>query len=148
MTLLRVVAPRRTSTDPLTVLLNAQESGGDLGVVEMTMDPGSAGPPLHVHPTHGEGFFVLAGDLSFQLGDEVVTGGPGTWAFAPRDTPHTLANLGAEEGRLLCVFAPGGFERRFERMLADASGDAVGWERTEAERATRLIGPPMAPPTR
>lgn len=145
MTLLRVVAPRLTDTTPLTILLNATESAGDLGVVEMAMDPGSGGPPLHVHPTHGEGFFVLAGELSFQLGDEVVTGGPGTWAFAPRDTPHTLANHGSEEGRLLCVFAPGGFERRFERMLADASGDGVTLEPSEAERATRLVGPPMAP---
>jgi quercetin dioxygenase-like cupin family protein len=148
MTSLRLVAPGQTSADPLVVLLRSLDSDGDLGVVELAMDAGTAGPPLHVHPTHGEGFFVLAGELSFQVGDDVVTGGPGTWAYAPRDTPHTLANHGTQDGRLLCLFAPGGFERRFERMLAESSGDRIELERSEAERATRLIGPPMIPPGR
>jgi hypothetical protein len=46
----------------------------------------------------------------------------------------------------LCMFAPGGFERRFERMLARQHGDAVLAELSEAERATRLIGPLLVSP--
>lgn len=110
----------------------------------MTMDAGAAGPPLHVHPTHGGGFYVLAGTLTFQVGDRVVTGGPGTWVFAPRHAPHTLANHSAEMARVLCVFAPAGFERRFERMLGEAGTE----EQSEAERATRLLGPPIPAPGR
>jgi hypothetical protein len=91
-------------------------------------------------------FYVLAGQLSLQVGEEVVTGGPGTWACAPKDVPHMLGNFGTDEGRLLCMFAPGGFERRFERMLAKQHGDAVLAELSEAERATRLIGPPLVSP--
>ena len=106
----------------------------------------SPGPPLHLHPTHAEAFYVLAGHLSLQVGEEVVTGGPGTWACAPKDVPHTLGNFGTDEGRLLCMFAPGGFERRFERMLAKQHGEAVLAELSEAERATRLIGPPLVSP--
>jgi quercetin dioxygenase-like cupin family protein len=140
------LGPDRT---PLVVRLNALQSGGDLGVVEMTMTPGTAGPPLHVHPTHGEGFYVLAGDPSFQVGADVVTCGAGSWVFAPRNAPHTLANHGAVDARVLCVFAPGGFERRFERILARESGgelpDALA-EIAEAERLTELVGPPLTPP--
>ncbi len=128
--------------DPLAIRLRGQDSGGELSVVEMTMDAGAAGPPLHVHPTHGEGFFVLAGTLTFQVGDRVVTGGPGTWVFAPRHAPHTLANHSAKMARVLCVFAPAGFERRFERMLGEAGTE----EQSEAERATRLLGPPIPAP--
>jgi hypothetical protein len=46
------------------------------------------------------------------------------------------------------MFAPGGFERRFERMLAKQHGAAVLAELSEAERATRLIGPPLVSPAR
>jgi quercetin dioxygenase-like cupin family protein len=113
-----------------------------VGVVEMTLDAGASGPPLHVHPTHAEAFYVLSGKLSFQLGDEIVTGGPGLWAYAPKNVPHTLANHGTEPGLLLCLFAPAGFERRFERMLYP---DLPEW--SEAGRATRMIGPPMTPPS-
>jgi hypothetical protein len=31
--------------------------------------------------------------LTVQIGKEAAFGGPGAWAFAPPDTPHTLANL-------------------------------------------------------
>jgi quercetin dioxygenase-like cupin family protein len=146
MTVWRGVVQGSAAQDPLRIRLAGTQSAGELGVVEMAMAAGSGGPPLHVHPTHGEGFYVLAGDLTIQLGDDVVTGGPGTWAFAPRDTPHTLANLGAEDARVLCIFAPGGFERRFERMLAEAAGLPSPGEPSAAERATRLIGPPLSGP--
>jgi hypothetical protein len=48
---------------------------------------------------------------------------------------------------VLCLFAPGGFERRFERMVnANAFPEAIS-ELSEAERATRLVGPPLSSPT-
>jgi quercetin dioxygenase-like cupin family protein len=126
-------------SDPLKVRLDSQHSGGELSVVEMAMAAGTAGPPLHVHPTHGEGFYVLAGELTLQVGDQIVTGGPGTWVFAPRNVPHTLANHAGQDARVLCIFAPGGFERRFARML----GGDVTDELSEAERATKVLGPPL-----
>lgn len=131
-------------TPPLRVLL---ADAAEVGVVEMEMAPGSPGPPLHVHPTHGEGFYVLAGLLTVQVGAEIVTADPGTWLWAPRDTPHTLANLGSDAVRVLCVFAPGGFERRFQRMLAELDGGTIPTglaEPSPAERATRVVGPPLA----
>jgi quercetin dioxygenase-like cupin family protein len=89
MTTDRGVIHRPGAGEQLRILLSERECGGALGVVEMTVAPGD-GPPLHVHPTHAEAFYVLAGDLSLQVGDEVVTGGPGTWACAPKDVAHTL----------------------------------------------------------
>jgi quercetin dioxygenase-like cupin family protein len=127
-------------TEPLRILLAARDSDHALGVVEMDLPAGGDGPPLHLHPTHGEGFYVLAGELTLQIGAEIRTAGPGSWAFAARDTPHTLANLGTADVRLLCVFAPGGFERRFERMHAGGSRTA---EPAVAEAATRVLGPPL-----
>jgi quercetin dioxygenase-like cupin family protein len=142
----RGVIHRPSAEAALRILLGERDCDGSLGAVEMAFAPGDTGPPLHVHPTHAEAFYVLAGDLSLQVGDEVVTGGPGTWACAPKNVPHTLANLGAHAGRVLCLFAPGGFERRFERMLAQQHGEgnvADLAELTEAERLTRLVGPPI-----
>lgn len=138
------IVRRPAGGEALRVLLSADENADALGVVEMEFAPGSSGPPLHLHPTHGEGFYVLQGELTVQIGEEVLTGGPGTWAFAPRDVPHTLGNLSTGTVRLLTLFAPGGFERRFERILADLAGTALP-EPAPAEQATRLLGPPLAP---
>jgi quercetin dioxygenase-like cupin family protein len=146
MTTSRGVIHRASTGEALRILLGERDCDGVLGVVEMSLGPGDTGPPLHVHPTHAEAFSVLAGDLSLQVGDDVITGGPGTWGCAPRNVPHTLANLGTDEGRLLCLFAPGGFERRFERMVADQDAGFLA-ELSQAERATRRVGPPLASPT-
>jgi hypothetical protein len=97
-------------------------------------------------PDPRRGVYVLEGQLAFQVGTEVVTAGPGTWLFAPRDVPHTLANPGDQPGTLLCFFAPGGFERRFARALAQQAGEALPPDLealSEAEHATRTVGPPL-----
>lgn len=133
----------RPTDAELRILLSAGDSDDAVGVVELVLAPGSAGPPLHLHPTHGEGFYVLAGELTVRLEDEIITGGPGTWAFAPRNTRHTLANLGAQPVRVLCIFGPGGFERRFERMLSEATTADAALEPSAAELATRVVGPPL-----
>ena len=142
MTFDRGILVRPAAGETLRVLLDSSGSDDALSVVEMTLQVGSGGPPLHLHPTHAEGFYVLAGELTLQLGDEIRTGGPGTWACAPKNTPHTLANFGSEDVRLLCMFAPAGFERRFQRMLADPA-TAETLDRTEAEQRTQLLGPPL-----
>jgi quercetin dioxygenase-like cupin family protein len=130
--------------EPILMRLGGEDSEGHLAVIEMSLTPNGHAPPLHVHPTHGEGFLVLSGVLSFQLGDQVITGGPGACAFAPRNVPHTLANLGDRAGRLLVVCTPAGFERFFDRMIAERRGEAFGEPRAEAERLTRAVGPPLS----
>ena len=131
----------------LRVLLRERDADGSLGAVEMVLEAGATGPPLHLHPAHAESFYVLTGEPTLLLGDQRVTGGPGTWGTAPKGTPHTLANFGQAPARLLCLFSPAGFERRFERMLADPGLAATLTELHEHERATRLLGPPLTPPT-
>jgi quercetin dioxygenase-like cupin family protein len=130
----------------MRILLRADEADGSLGAVEMVLDPGSAGPPLHLHPGHAESFYVLSGQLALRLGDTVLTGGPGTWGTAPKGTPHTLANFGDEPARVLCLFSPAGFERRFQRMVAGPDEAAALADLHEHEKATQLLGPPMDPP--
>lgn len=129
----------RTDSRSPRICLSSADSAGELAVVELILDP-ATGPPLHFHPTHSEGFYVLAGELTVQIGDEIVTGGPGMWAYAPTDTPHTLANLSDEDTRVLCVFTPAGFERRFERMLAEQDGQPLPEPSTAV---THMLGPPL-----
>jgi uncharacterized cupin superfamily protein len=55
--------------ESLRILLGEADCDGALGVVEMALSPGVSGPPLHLHPTHAEAFYVLAGELSLQVGE-------------------------------------------------------------------------------
>ena len=103
------------------VLLRSAETRSELSAIELTVRPGWPGPPLH-HHGFDETFYVLEGELTFQLRDELLTAGPGTIVFAPRDVPHTLANQTDAPARYLLVCTPGGFERYFDRIAAEIEG--------------------------
>ena len=55
--------------NPPQVLLRSEDSGGHVAVVELS---GGGRPPLHRHD-FDETFYVLEGELTFQLGDARVT---------------------------------------------------------------------------
>ena len=95
--------------DSLAVIkATAADTGGQMTIVEITNPPGFAGP-LHVHHWEDEVFWVLAGDVTIQIGDTTIAAHAGDYVFGPRDIPHryTVGDAGA---RLLFLLTPGGFE--------------------------------------
>ena len=97
-----------TTTDRAEKTLRILGDLDELIVTWFRYAPGEKGPELHVHHTHTDAFYVLAGELELTLGAErrVVTGGPGTFAAAPPDTAHTFRNASAETVVFLNVHAP------------------------------------------
>jgi mannose-6-phosphate isomerase-like protein (cupin superfamily) len=125
------------------VLLRSEESGGHVSVIENVLPPHFNGPYLHKHD-FDEAFYVLEGELVFQVEDELVTKGPGECAFAPRGVPHTLANHAEVPARYVLVCTPAGFERYFARIGADAEGaEPPAWARQPIPEVTR-VGPQIA----
>jgi mannose-6-phosphate isomerase-like protein (cupin superfamily) len=82
------------------VALRGEQSGGAISAIENTVPARWDGPPLH-HHEFDETFYVLDGELTFQLRDELFTAGPGALALAPAGVAHTLANLGDVPARYL-----------------------------------------------
>ena len=62
--------------------------GGSLGLVEVAAPAGDM-PPLHVHHTHDEGFYVLEGELTLYTPGAQVELAAGEFVLAPRGVPHT-----------------------------------------------------------
>ena len=75
---------------------------------------------------------MLDGELTFQLGDEIGRARAGTLVFAPRGSHHTLANHGTQAARYLLVITPPGFERYFDRLSAELTGDSAAARVAEA----------------
>ena len=61
---------------------------------------------FHLHRDSDEVAWVLAGEITFKIGDEVMVGGPGTCAFFPRNVPHAWKCSGSETGRVLFRYTP------------------------------------------
>ena len=71
------------------------------------------GVPLHKHLYEDESFFVVSGIFEITVGDKTTIGGPGTYAYGPRNVPHQWTNMGSNRGRLLNVYTPGGIDKFF-----------------------------------
>jgi quercetin dioxygenase-like cupin family protein len=86
----------------------AADTNGQMTIVEVTDAPGFAGP-LHVHHREDEGFWVLEGDVTFEVGETTIEAHAGDYVFGPRDIPHRYT-VGDAGSRMLFIFTPGGFE--------------------------------------
>jgi quercetin dioxygenase-like cupin family protein len=71
-------------------------------------EPGQMGPDPHVHRRHTDAFYVLEGEVEFELGPELemVTGLPGTLAAAPPNVVHTFRNASDTTAIFLNFHAP------------------------------------------
>jgi mannose-6-phosphate isomerase-like protein (cupin superfamily) len=74
MTQVSVVAPDggeaiQLGPIQMRILEDGKTTGHRLGVGEITIPPGTAGPPQHRHAQHDEGFYVVSGTARFTVGD-------------------------------------------------------------------------------
>jgi quercetin dioxygenase-like cupin family protein len=133
--------PLPESGPGVNVLVRGANSEGRVAV--MDNHPGGAGPPLHYHD-FDEAFYVLEGELTFQLGAERLVRGPRELAFARRGVHHTFANLSGAPARTLIICTPAGFERYFQRMAAKQAGVEPPPEALEPWPEVTKVGPPLA----
>jgi quercetin dioxygenase-like cupin family protein len=71
---------------------------------------GQRGPDPHIHKLHADAFYVLDGEVTFDLGPEPkkVVAQAGTLFVVPAGVIHTFANEGPAEARFLNIHAPSG----------------------------------------
>src|SRR5215510_5060181 len=96
--------------------LLGHETNGSIMLFEETVPAGTKSL-FHLHRDSDEVAWVLAGEITFKIGDEVSVGGPGTCAFFPRNVPHAWKNSGSETGRVLFLYTPASAGGYVEELL-------------------------------
>lgn len=98
----------------------AADTGGQLTIIEVTEHPG-AEAPLHVHHRDDEGFWILEGDVTFEVGGETIEASAGDYVFGPRGIPHRFS-VGDRGCRMLFIMVPGGMEELVRATSEPAAG--------------------------
>jgi mannose-6-phosphate isomerase-like protein (cupin superfamily) len=85
-----------------------------------------AGP--HVHHEHTDAFYVLEGELTFEIGREgkTITVSSGGFVAVPPGVAHSLRNDSGRPARWLTIHGPDGGFAAFMRGLRD--GVEVEWD--------------------
>jgi len=108
---------------PIVYKVRGVETGSRFEITESTLPPDFGGVPAHVHHDTDHAFYVLEGDLTVQIGDEVYSGGPGTCMFSPRGMGHAFSNPALARCRYLQIDSGPGREQFFEELARTFPGD-------------------------
>jgi quercetin dioxygenase-like cupin family protein len=101
--------------DNQRVLLTGEDTGGSYALIEDFNPPGM-GIPLHLHRNEDEMFYVVDGQVEFQVSGEVVRASAGATVHMPRNTPHAFTIIGDVPAKMLIMLIPAGLERYFEEL--------------------------------
>jgi quercetin dioxygenase-like cupin family protein len=96
------------------VLADAQDTGGRFSMMEELLGKG-AGPGPHKHTWSDESFYMLDGEITFLIGDEIKTARTGDFLMVPRDTRHAF-RVDSETTRFLNSYTPASLEAAVMEM--------------------------------
>jgi mannose-6-phosphate isomerase-like protein (cupin superfamily) len=99
------------------------DTNGMYALVEITA-PAGLQTPLHVHYREDEGFYVLEGSVTIEVGEQTVELGAGQHAFGPRDIPHRFT-VGPDGAHMIWVLTPSGFEDFIAEVSVRAEAPTV-----------------------
>jgi mannose-6-phosphate isomerase-like protein (cupin superfamily) len=138
-----------TPFDFLDAWFNVVLSGADTGGAACAIDTNRrmhGGPPMHVHHTQDEWFFVREGEFDIVVGETRHQLSPGDSLLAPRGIPHAFANT-TETGRMLVTFFPAGqMEDFFHAASAVERPTPPEMAAIFARHGMQVVGPPLAVP--
>jgi quercetin dioxygenase-like cupin family protein len=95
------------------IKVDDEEAGGLQCFSEWIVDPGSDGPPAHVHYKHHEAFFVVKGTLDFRVGEATIEAEAGSFIYIPPGVVHSFSNPTDAEASCVNAYTPGGIEGFF-----------------------------------
>lgn len=142
----RTPSPLNIVGEETLVKVSTADSDGRFAAFHLVAPPMS-GPPRHVHTREDEWFYVLEGELMFEIDGERTVIGPGGSVFLQRGVVHAYQNFTSVDARLLIVTAPGGFCDFFVELSAAAAPGGMpspeAFAALDAKYGITTLGPPM-----
>jgi quercetin dioxygenase-like cupin family protein len=104
----------------VTYLATERETTGSYALFELTIPSGEGMLP-HRHPLESEHLYVLEGQLTVRLEDDLVPLGAGQSLFIPREAVHAFHNTAAQPALVLATLSPGFPHEKFFAELGRAA---------------------------
>ena len=126
--------------DVYRFMATSEDTNGKYAMWEAIVPPGG-GPPPHVHSREEESFYILEGEITFQIGEERVVATAGMFANMPVGTPHSFKNESSQPARVLISVAPAGLEEMFFEFgvpLSEGATSALPPTKDEIEKLLKI----------
>ena len=126
------------------IIEDGSHTGHRLGLIEVTVPPGPAMPPQHIHREHDEIFIVTQGRLRFTSGEENSDVESGACVIVPTGTAHTFSNPFDAPAKFINTLTPDRYVEYFRdlgRLPLDENGmlNPADIGKTMAKYATDVV---------
>ncbi|MGB7264055.1 MAG: cupin domain-containing protein [Terracidiphilus sp.] len=111
--------PRTLGFSSLAFKVATADAAGNLFIIEHRNLMPATGPALHLHFSQEEWFYVMEGEVAFQVGDQRIHLHTGESVRAPRRIPHTFSAVGSP-AHMLIAFTPA---CKMEQYFIDAAAN-------------------------
>jgi mannose-6-phosphate isomerase-like protein (cupin superfamily) len=81
--------PYQPQVGRYTIKIGSEQAEGRLSQL-LGRDRRGGAPPLHIHHREDETFYVIAGEITFFVGDRRIEARAGDFLFAPKGVPHAF----------------------------------------------------------
>jgi quercetin dioxygenase-like cupin family protein len=99
-------------------LLDAEQTKGTFSLTHCYFRKGGE-PPAHLHRNEDETFYILEGEIRFQVGSKNFKAKAGEVAYAPKGTPHHFSLI-TDRAKALLLISPAGIETFFKEFSSPA----------------------------
>ncbi|MGH1522468.1 MAG: cupin domain-containing protein [Nitrosopumilus sp.] len=107
-----------------SILASKDDTGGTYSVVEAKVFP-NGGPVPHIQTREHEGFYVLKGEITFNVNGKEILAKQGTFVNVPPNVTHSFKNNTDNLAKMLIILAPGGLENLFVEIGDDVADPTV-----------------------
>ena len=107
-----------------TILASKEDTGGTYSFIEAKVFPGG-GPIPHIQTREHEGFYVVEGQIIFNVDEQRIEAKPGTFVNIPPDVLHSFKNETNENAKMIIVLSPAGLEQFFVEAGLEVSNNSV-----------------------
>ena len=129
----------------ITHKVSGLDTNGAYSMLEVELD--GDGPPLHIHKSEDESFYVLEGEIKLLVGERNIRATAGSLIFVPKGTIHTFSQIGHQPAKFLVTYSPSGFEKFFDEAVGLGEMDTEGYITKANALADKynmeVVGPPI-----
>jgi quercetin dioxygenase-like cupin family protein len=107
-----------------TILAFKEDTGGTYSFIEAKVFPGG-GPIPHIQRREHEGFYIIEGQIIFNVDGQRIEAKPGTFVNIPPNVLHSFKNETNENAKMIIVLSPAGLEQFFVEAGLEVSNNSV-----------------------
>lgn len=124
----KIVEPNRgrhiaIAGDINTILASKEDTGGAYSFIEAKVFPGG-GPIPHIQTREHEAFYLIEGEIAFNVDGQRIEAKPGTFVNIPPNVLHSFKNETSETAKLIIVLSPAGMEQLFVEVGLEVSNNS------------------------